>query len=214
LYRLYVAPFIRVNNEKTTSDGATLDITIENTGFLRSSIMTASIDGEDPFTERTYSYGLIEVRISDPSGFSVVGNNPVNIGWLGGGRADDPAPRIKFAGFAISRLSRGDTFTVSAVSEKTGEVRADIEVVGKKKGSYQFKILATNEVQRSSQVDAYFLGKGPDYVKNAGALTRTINQVRQDIEQAEQKRKQWKRIEGPFDVLPGHVKGITVKKYH
>jgi len=25
---------------------------------------------------------------------------------------------------------------------------------------------------------------------------------------------EWKRIEGPFDVLPGYVKGITVKKYH
>ena len=200
--------------EKTTSDGDTLDIAIENTGFLRSSVMTASKAGEDPFTDRAYSYGLIEVKISDPNGFTVNSANPVNIGWLGGGRADDPAPSIKFAGFATSGLSSGDTFTVAASSEKTGEVKAYIKVVGKTKGSYQFKVLSTNEVQRLSQVDAYFLGQGPDYVKNAGSLTRTINQVRQDIEQAEQKRKQWKRIEGPFDILPGHVKGITVKKYH
>jgi hypothetical protein len=214
LYRLYVAPFIRVNDEKTISDGDTLDIAIENTGFLRSSIMTASIKNEDPFTDRAYGYGLIEVQISNPNGFTVDSDNPVDIGWLGGGRADDPAPRTKSAKFEISGLSRGDTFTVSAFSEKTGGVKADIEVVGKKKGSYQFKILSTNEVERPGQVDAYFLGKGPDYVKSARSLSRSIGQIRQDIDQAEQKRKQWKRIEGPFDILPGHVKGITVKKYH
>jgi hypothetical protein len=157
---------------------------------------------------------LIEVQIYNPNGFTVDSDNPVDIGWLGGGRADDPAPRTKSAKFEISGLSRGDTFTVSAFSEKTGGVKADIEVVGKKKGSYQFKILSTNEVERPGQVDAYFLGKGPDYVKSARSLSRSIGQIRQDIDQAEQKRKQWKRIEGPFDILPGHVKGITVKKYH
>jgi hypothetical protein len=214
LYRLYVAPFIRVNDEKTTSDGTTLDIAIENTGFLRSSVMTTSEYGKDPFTDRAYSYGLIKVQISNPDGFTVDGANPINIGWLGGGRTDDPDPSIKFASFEISGLSRGDTFTVSAFSEKTGEVKADIEVVAKKKGRYQFRIVATDEVKRASEVDAYFLGKGPDYVKSSRSLSRSIGRIRQDIEQAEQKRKQWKRIEGPFDILPGHVKGITVKKYH
>jgi hypothetical protein len=176
--------------------------------------MTASEYGKDPFAERTYSYGLIGVQISNPNGFTVDSDNPVNIGWLGGGRTDDPAPSLKFASFEISGLSSGDTFTVMAISDKTGEVKADIEVVGKKKGSYQFKILSTNEVKRPGQVDAYFLGKGPDYVKSSRSLSRSIGQIRQDIEQAEQNRKQWKRMEGPFDVLPGHVKGITVKKYH
>jgi hypothetical protein len=214
LYRLYVAPFIRVNDEKSISDGTTLEIAIENKGFLRSSVMTASKEGADPFTDRAYSYGLIKVQISDPVGFTVGNTDPVNIGWLGGGRADDPEPSLKFASFEISDLSGGDTFTVSAFSEKTGGVKADIEVVGKKKGSYQFKILSSNEVKRPGQVDAYFLGKGPDYVKSSRSLSRSIGQVRQDIEQAEQKRNQWKRIEGPFDILPGRVKGITVKKYH
>jgi len=214
LYRLYVAPFIRVNDEKSISDGTTLEIAIENKGFLRSSVMTASKEGADPFTDRAYSYGLIKVQISDPVGFTVGNTDPVNIGWLGGGRADDPEPSLKFASFEISDLSGGDTFTVSAFSEKTGGIKADIKVVAKKKGRYQFRIVATDEVKRASEVEAYFLGKGPDYVKNARSLSRSIGQIRQDIDQAEQKRKQWKRIEGPFDILPGHVKGITVKKYH
>jgi hypothetical protein len=214
LYRLYVAPFIRVNGARATRDGDTLDIAIENKGFLRSSIMTASEDGENPFTARSYSYGLVEVQISEIAGFTVDSTNPVNIGWLGGGRVDDPVPNIKSASFAISGLSSGDTFTVSAVSEKTGQVKTDFEVVAGKKGSYQFRIVATNEVKRASEVEAYFLGKGPDYVKSTRALSRSISKIRQDIDQAKQKRKQWKRIEGPFDILPGHVKGITVKKYH
>jgi len=214
LYRLYVAPFIRINDEKTTSDGTTINIAIENTGFLRSSVMTTSEEGEDPFTDRSYSYGLIEARISNPAGFTVESANPVNIGWLGGGRADDPEPNIKFAGFATSGLSSGDTFTVSAFSDKTGEVKADFEVVTGKNSSYQFRIVSTNDVKPPAEVDAYFLGKGPDYVKRASSLSRPINQIRQDIKHAEQERKKWKRIEGPFDILPGLVKGITVKKYH
>ena len=214
MYRLYVAPFISVNDEKTTSDNNTLEIAIENTGFLRSSVMTTSEDGYDPFTERSYSHGLVEVQILNPDGFTVDDTNPVNIGWLGGGRADDPAPSLKFASFEVSELSNGDTFTVTAFSEKTGEVKADFEVVEKKKGSYQFRMVATNDVSRPSQVDAYFLGKGPDYVKGSSSLSRSINQIRQDIKDAEQKRKKWKRIEGPFDVIPGYVKGIIVKKYH
>lgn len=214
LYRLYVAPFIRVNDEKTTSDGATLEIAIENTGFLRSSVMTASEDGKDPFTERSYRYGLIQVQISDPDGFTVDSDNPVNIGWLGGDRADDPVPSIKSAGFEISGLSGGDTFTLAAFSEKTGEVKADIEVIAGNKGSYQFRVVSTNDVKRPSQAEAYFLGIGPDFVKSSRSLSRSIGHIRQDIEQAEQKRKRWKRVEGPFDILPGRVKGITVKKYH
>jgi len=214
LYRLYVAPFIRVNDEKTTSDNNTLEIAIENTGFLRSSVMTTSENGKDPFRERSYSYGMIEVQISDLEGFTVDSANPVNIGWLGGGRADDPAPSIKFASFEISGLSSGDTFNVSAFSEKTGEVKADIEVLAGKKGSYKFRVVSTNDVKRASEVDAYFFGKGPDYVKSSRSLSRSISQVRQDIDRAEERRRKWKRIEGPFDVIPGYVKGITVKKYH
>jgi hypothetical protein len=34
------------------------------------------------------------------------------------------------------------------------------------------------------------------------------------MDRAEQNRKKWQQMEGPFDVLPGYVKGITVKKYH
>ncbi len=214
LYRLYVAPFIRVNDKKTTSDGATLDIAIENTGFLRSSVMTMSEEGKDSFTERSYRYGLVEVQISNPDGFEVIGDNSINIGWLGGGRADDPAPSIKFASFATSGLSSGDTFTVKASSEKTGEVKADMEVVAGKNGRYQIRALTTNDVQRPAAVDGYFLGKGPGYVKNSRSMSRSTSQIRQDRARAEKKRKQWKRIEGPFDVLPGYVKGITVKKYH
>jgi hypothetical protein len=69
-------------------------------------------------------------------------------------------------------------------------------------------------VKRASEVEAYFLGKGPDLVKSSRSLSRSISRIRQGIEHAAQKRKWWKRIEGPFDILPGRVKGITVKKYH
>ena len=214
LYRLYVAPFIRVDDKKTTGDSTSLDIAIENTGFLRSSVMTTSQNGADPFLVRSYSYGLIEVQISNPVGFTVNSANSVNIGWLGGGRADDPEPSIKFASFGTSGLSAGDTFTVSAVSEKTGAVKADIEVVAGKKGRNKFRVAATNEVKRPAAVDGYFLGKGPGYVKNSRSISRSTSQIRQDRDRAEKKHKQWKRIEGPFDVLPGYVKGITVRKYH
>jgi hypothetical protein len=214
LYRLYVAPFIRIDEEKTTSDGNSLSIAVQNTGFLRSSIMTASIEGQDPFTSRDYSYGLIEVHIFNPSGFTVNSANPVNIGWLGGGRPDDPVPGVKLASFEVSGLSSGDTFTVTAASEKTGQVKADIEVVNGGPGSYEFRVVATDEVMRPMEVDDYFRGKGPDYVKGSGSLSRSISQIRQDRAHAEKMRRQWRRIEGPFDVLPGYVKGITVKKYH
>jgi hypothetical protein len=214
LYRLYAAPFIRVNDEKTTSDGTTLDIAIENTGFLRSSVMTASEDGKDPFTDRSYSYGLIEVQISDPDGFTVDSANPVNIGWLGGGRVDDPEPNVKFASFNVNGFGIGDSFTVYAASDKTGQVQATVEVVSGDDGNYKFRVLSTNYIRQPSEAQAYFLGKGPDYVKSSRSLSRSISQIRQDIDRAEEKRRQWKRIEGPFDVIPGYVKGITVKKYH
>jgi hypothetical protein len=214
LYRLYVAPFIRVNDQKTTSDGKTLDIAIENTGFLRSSVMTASRNGQDPFVNRYYDHGLVEVFITDPLGFTVESANPVDIGWLGGGRDDDPEPRVKIASFNVSELGLGDSFTVSAASDKTGQVRATVEVVSGDDGNYRFRVLSTNYVKQPAQARAYFLGKGPDYVKSSHSLSRSINQIREDIDRAERMRRQWKRIEGPFDIIPGYVKGITVKKYH
>ena len=214
LYRLYIAPFIRINDEETTSDGTTLDIAVENTGFLRSSVMTASEPGKDSFAERSYTYGKIDVEISDTVGFSVDSTNPVNIGWLGGGRPDDPAPRTKVAGFAVSGLSSGDSFTVSAASDKTGQVSADIEVVAGKNGGLKLQVVSTDYVRPPDQARAYFLGLGPDYVKRSRALSRSVSQIRADMDLAEKKRQQWQRIEGPFDVIPGYVKGITVKKYH
>lgn len=214
LYRLYVAPFIRVNDAQTTCDGTTLDVAIENKGFLRSSVMTAARDGQDPFEHRYYDYGLVEVLITDPLGFTVDSANPVNIGWLGGGRADDPEPNVKAASFNVSGLGSGDSFTVYAASDKTGQVRATVDVVSGDDGNYKFRVVSTNYVRQPSQTQAYFLGIGPDYVKSSRSLSRSINQIRGDIERAERKRSQWKRIEGPFDIIPGYVKGITVKKYH
>jgi hypothetical protein len=214
LYRLYVAPFIRVNDEKTTSDGTTLNIAIENTGFLRSSIMTAARNGENPFANRYYDYGLVEVLITDLSGFTVDSANPVNIGWLGGGRPDDPEPNTKVASFNVSELGSGDSFTAIAASDKTGQVQATVKVVSDDKGKYKFRIVSSNYVKQPKQAQAYFLGIGPDYVKSSRSLSRSISQIRQDMDRAEEGRRKWKRIEGPFDVIHGYVKGITVKKYH
>ena len=214
LYRLYVAPFIRVNDDQTECDGTTLDVAIENTGFLRSSVMTAARNGQDPFTNRYYDYGLVEVFITDPSGFTVDSANPVNIGWLGGGRADDPESNVKVASFNVSGLGSGDSFTVYAASNKTGQVQATVEVTGGDDGNYKFQVVSTNYVRQPSEAQAYFLGIGPDYVKGSLSLSRSINQIREDMDRAERKRRQWKRIEGPFDIIPGYVKGITVKKYH
>jgi hypothetical protein len=214
LYRLNVAPFIRVNEKQTTGTSDALNVAIENTGLLRSSVMTAIEDGKEPFTERSYSYGLIEVQISDPSGFTVDSANPVNIGWLGGGRVDDPEPNVKVASFNVIGLGSGDSFTVRAASDKTGQVQATVEVVSGNDGNYKFRVVSTNYVKQPSQAKAYFLGKGPDYFKSAHSSARPISQIRQDMNRAEKKRRRWKRIEGPFDILPGYVKGITVKKYH
>jgi hypothetical protein len=213
MYRLYIAPFIRVNEQNSTSDGTALNIAIENTGFLRSSIMTAAIDGQDPFTTRSYSYGLIDVKI-EPNGFNVVGDDQVNIGWLGGGRSDDPEAKVKIASFETSDLSIGDTFTLTASSDKTGEVKAIIKVTAGEESGYRLNILSTNFVALPNNAKAYFLGKGPDFVQGIHAMTRSTEQIRADMERAENSRKKWKRIEGPFDVHPGLVKGITVKKYH
>lgn len=214
LYRLYVAPFIRVNGVQTTGNATTLAVAIENTGLLRSSVMTAARNGQDPFSHRYYDHGLVDVQVIDPIGFTVDSANPVNIGWLGGGRPDDPEPSVKFAGFNVSGLGIGDSFTVYATSDKTGQVQAKVEVVRGEDGNHKFRVVSTNFVKQPSEAQAYFLGIGPDYVKSSRSLSRSINQIRKDIDSAERKRRQWKRIEGPFDILPGYVKGITVKKYH
>jgi hypothetical protein len=214
MYRLYVAPFIRVNAKKTKCDGTTLEVGIENTGFLRTSVMTSSRENQDPFANRYYDHGLVNVEILDPIGFSVDGANLVNIGWLGGGRPDDPEPDVKIAGFQVNGLEKGDSFTVKAYSDKTGQVQAVVEVIGGSMGKYKFKIVSTNYLEPPSQVQAYFIGTGIDYVNTMQSQARSIAQIREDIERAKTQRKQWKRIEGPFDVIPGHVKGLTVKKYH
>lgn len=214
LFRLYIAPFIKLNEDLTAIDGSSLEIAIENTGFLRTSVMTVSQAGQDPFTERSYSHGLIEVQLSNIDGFSLSSANSVNIGWLGGGRVDDPEPRTKVAGFTTNGLSVGNSFTLKASSEKTGELSAEIEVVAGKKGGLTLEITSTNFVEQPSTAQAYFLGNGPDFVKGMTSMTRSTSQIRLDMEHAEKKRKKWKRVEGPFDVLQGQVKGIIVKKYH
>ena len=89
-----------------------------------------------------------------------------------------------------------------------------MEIVAGEKGGYELKVLSTNFVQLPNNAKAYFLGNGPDYVNGINSMTRSTNQIRLDIANAGKKRKQWKRIEGPLDVHPGYVKGITVKKYH
>ena len=75
-------------------------------------------------------------------------------------------------------------------------------------------MLATNYLSPTGPAQAYFRGIGPGYVNDTGALNRSVSQIRSDRDRAEKQRREWKRIEGPFDVIPGYVKGITVKKYH
>jgi len=102
----------------------------------------------------------------------------VNIGWLGGGRVDDPEPNVKVASFNVSGLGSGDSFTVYAASDKTGQVQATIEVVISDDGNYKFRVASTNYVKQPSQGKAYFLGKGPDYFKNAHSSTMSISEIR------------------------------------
>lgn len=84
LYRLYVSPFIRFDEGQIAGSRNRLELAVENTGFLRSSIMTAARIGEEPLSSRFYDYGDVAVEILLPVGFSISGSRTVNIGWLGG----------------------------------------------------------------------------------------------------------------------------------
>ncbi len=101
LYRLYIAPFIRFNGKQITGDRNYFELAVENTGFLRSSIMTISREGEDPLSSRYYDCGNVEVEILKPVGFSISGARTVEIGWLGGWIMNDPEPRVKSARFDV-----------------------------------------------------------------------------------------------------------------
>ncbi|MCP3939923.1 MAG: hypothetical protein GY710_00370 [Desulfobacteraceae bacterium] len=215
MYRLYIAPFIRVDSEQITSDDTSLNIAIENTGFLRSSVMTTGRQGEDSMENRYYDMGLVDVKIAYTSGFQVIGAKSINIGWLGGGRSDDLEPRSKSASFQVSGLNPGDLFLIKASSQKTGKTYAMIQAVtGDKTDALSFQVLWTNNVPRSKEVDTYFTGGSVLAAQRAPAMMRSKKQIQTDMQRTQQKRREWKQIEGPFDVLPGYSKGITFRKYH
>lgn len=215
MYRLYIAPFLRVADEQTTGNADALTVSIENTGFLRSSVMTTARQGEDPLETRYYDQGLVDVTIVDTSGFKVTGPQTVNIGWLGGGHADDPEPKIKSATFSVSELGDGDVFVIEAGSDKTGRVHALMMVAASKSGKIlSFRTLWTNAVTRSGVVDDYFTGGALEMARKGPTLMRATPQIESDMQRARQRRLGWKRMEGPFDVVPGYAKGIILRKYH
>jgi hypothetical protein len=215
MYRLYIAPYLLVDQCSFTAEQNTLGISIKNTGFLRSSVMTTARLGEDPMEARYYDFGLVDVKISKAVGFKVNGPSNVNIGWLGGGREDDPAPSTKKADFSVSGLSAGDIFIVKAGSKKTGTVIALIKAVdSKKSGELSFCVIWTNHVPRSKQVDTYFAGGQEKGARLRSSMLRSTNQIQTDMLSDQKRRLEWKQVEGPFDLVPGHAKGIIVRKYH
>lgn len=213
LYRLYMAPFIKVNAEEITFDGTTLSVAIENTGILRSSIQTTSRFGEDPFTSRYNDYGQVEVRLWRPHGFTPMGPRHVNIGWLGGGHPEDPEPRVKTAQYTVKRLSPGDTFYVTASSEKTGSVTALVGVFPSGGGptDYEFEVLWTNYADRSAMVNAYFMGEHAGLLET---MYRTGHEITLDMADSSRKRRIPEVTGTSFDVIPGHVRGITLPDDH
>lgn len=215
MYRLYIAPYLMVDLASTSGDRTTLEIGIKNTGFLRSSVMTAARQGEDPMQARYNDFGRVDVKISKAIGFRVNGPRKVNIGWLGGGRNDDPEPKTKTAGFSVSGLSAGDIFVIKAGSEKTGKVFALMQVVKSKKNhGLSFRVVWTNHVPRSETVDHYFTGGDEKMFRLGPSMMRATNQIQTDMQKAQQRRLEWKRMDGPFDLVPGHAKGIIMRKYH
>lgn len=62
----------------------------------------------------------------------------------------------------------GDTFKVTASSDKTGAVNAIIEVVASRKGGYRLDTPSTNFVALPNNAKAYFLGKGPNFIQGRG----------------------------------------------
>lgn len=215
MYRLYIAPFIRFDHEQASGDSNTLAISVQNTGFLRSSVMTMARPGEDPLVNRAYEMGMVDVTLAQTFGFSVTGPQTINIGWLGGGHVDDPEPKTKSAIFTVSELGAGDLFLVEAGSEKTGRIYALMQAVAPEDNdALSFKMLWTNSVSRSEQVDSYFTGGTEKAAGKRSAQMRTVSRIQADMDHARQSRLTWKRMEGPFDVVPGRVKGIVLRKYH
>ncbi len=213
LYRLYIAPFISLNSNNFAIDETTLEIPVENTGLLRSSIMTAARNGEDPLTNRDYDNGLVDVNILHAYGFSINGDSSAQLGWLGGDRPDDPEPRIKTASFNVKDLTSGDAFIVRAGSEKTGWITSYVLYTKGKSGD-RFKTLWSNETKRSDEVALYFTG-GPEMeLKRSMAKGRTRTDIRKSMAQARENREKYKRIEGPFTLIPEKAEGIIIKKYH
>ncbi|MEH0020680.1 MAG: M14 family zinc carboxypeptidase [Desulfobacter sp.] len=215
LYRLYIAPFISLDAKAFTTDGRTLEIPVENTGLLRSSVMTTARNGEDPFTNRYYDYGLVDVEMVHAFGFSVNGEGTSRIGWLGGDRPDDPEPRVKTASFQVKGLTSGDIFILRAGSEKTGWITSSVMYIeGDTQSNGQFIKLWSNEAKRPDEVDTYFTG-GPEMSSQRSlAKSRTRDDIRSAMARAQEKRDNFKRIEGPFTLVPGKAEGIIVKKYH
>jgi hypothetical protein len=262
LHRMYVAPQLTVDTELSAGGAEYLNLAIRNEGFLRTSVMTNAVPDEDPLSERDYEHGLVKVTLMNPQGFSVTGPVEVDLGWLGGARSDDPAPRFKLAAYEVDGLDDGDSFTVVAESDKTGAVSADMLVscggvtqcgngvcelgedchtcasdcactgndcrqyceVGSTPSACVFTLAASNHIERNQIVDEYFYGDGGvadgDEDEHTSIIAddvlqgRSRAEIQKDIAEAKQKREEWHRIEGPFDVIPGVVKGITVKKYH
>jgi len=216
LYRLYIAPFIKVNAEETTFDGNALSVAIENTGLLRSSIQTTSRLGEDPFANRYYDYGQVNVNLWKTNGHKIEGSQHVNIGWLGGSHPEDPEPRVKKAQFIVKNLKPGDIFLITAGSEKTGNVSALVKVVrgGSGKKDYQFDVLWTNYEDGSNDVDAYFTGMTTAETIKPRAIFRSQSAINCDIKQDFKDSKPKKEVGTPFDIVPGYIKGIKVNIDH
>lgn len=223
MYRLFVAPFIKFNEKETFADGTTLSLAVENIGFLRSSVMTAAREGEDPLTSRYYDHGQVDVTLVFPFGFAVNGPDHQNIGWLGGGREDDPEPSLKSADFEVRGLSAGDFFIATAQSDKTGRVTALMQVVqidGKCASSVDcprqlgIRVLWSDAVEPPKAAAAYFGGDTLTAAERAVQLSRSAGSIQQEIVRARKSRLEYRRIEGPFELIPGEAQGIVVKKYH
>lgn len=224
LYRLYIAPFIQIKEEAISFDGSTLKIAVENTGYLRSSIQTTARQGEDPFTNRYYDYGNVDVKLHRAYGFRAIGPRKKNIGWLGGANREDGVARAKTADFAVRGLNHGDVFLVKAGSDKTGTIMALVVAVSdsskiKKTSSgdnrsLKFKIIWTNQSEKGEVVDTYFNGDPTLMAMSARNSTRAKLSIDQDMDKSSMKRKGWKQIEGPVELIPGYANGIIMKKYH
>jgi hypothetical protein len=223
LYRLYISPFTRFDAESSAVTASSIQLDVENIGFLRSSIMTAARNGVDPLTERFYDNGNIEVSIWFPRGFTIIGPNRTNVGWLGGNRADDPAPNNKSAIFAVKGLSVGDSFVALAESDKTGRLIGEFKVVRlSQKCADQarcpvelgLKMTWTNHIDQPQAAMDYFLGGGVRGAQRTQTMLRGTEAIRSKLDQDRANRQEYRQIEGPFVLIPGKAQGVVVKKYH